>query len=198
MNNAQERRQLPLFTFLAAVAFVACLSPSVSAASEDDDPSARRDATLEWYGGDWTPEYRRYVLDVADQERRRHLAKAAKAGEGPTAAWVNLGPTRAQAVQNGAPIPGAQDSGRASSIVVHPNDPRTIYLATSGGGVWKTVDAGATWLPITETVGSLSVGSLEMDPLDPLTLYLGLGDPYYGFGIGVLKTTDGGATWSQP
>jgi len=64
--------------------------------------------------------------------------------------------------------------------------------------VWKSTNGGTTWAPITETLGSLSVGSLEMDPNNSNTLYLGLGDPFDGTGIGLVKSTDGGATWMAP
>ena len=87
------------------------------------------------------------------------------------------------------------------SIVPHPTDPNTLYVAFSGGGVWKTTSATAApygWTPLTETLGSLSVGSLAMDIANPNTLYLGLGDPFDGTGLGVYKTTDGGASWAGP
>src|SRR5258706_16231333 len=122
MGMTREGWEDRLVAFLVALLVAACIVPRHAAASEADDPSARRQAALEWYGQDWTPEYRRYVLDVADQERRRQLAKSARLKTGgavPT--WGNLGPTRAQAVQNDVPIPGAQDSGRVSSIVGHPS-----------------------------------------------------------------------------
>ncbi|MEO7323459.1 MAG: hypothetical protein ABIW82_01375 [Dokdonella sp.] len=162
----------------------------------------RREATRAWYEADWTPDYRRYILDVAARERRVNASRlpgglqlAPLSSTLPT--WVNLGPTRADFEFNGGPIPGI-DSGRLRSIVIDPSHPEIIYVATAEGGVWKTLNGGNSWRPMTETLGNLSLGSLAMDPFDSQTLYLGLGDPFDGFGIGFVKSTDGGETWSAP
>ncbi len=55
-----------------------------------------------------------------------------------------------------------------------------------------------TWLPKSETLGSLSTGSLAIDPNNSSVLYLGLGDPFDGSGIGLVKSIDGGNTWFAP
>ncbi len=83
---------------------------------------------------------------------------------------------------------------RVRTIIV---DGSTIYLATAGGGVWKRTDG--VWTPITETIGTLSCGSLAMDPANLNVLYLGLGDPLDGTstGLGMLKSVDGGANWRR-
>lgn len=88
-------------------------------------------------------------------------------------------------------------------------DPKIVYLATSGGGVFKSVDADLataadwTWTPLTGnglpasgSSGNLSVGALAMSPADPNVLYLGLGDAFDAEGRGLYRSTDGGATWT--
>src|SRR5207247_5862567 len=120
----------------------------------------------------------------------------ARIGLGP--GWLNIGPTKADYISNGPFTLLVTDSGRVRSFAPHPTDPNILYVAFSGGGVWKTVNGGATWTPLTEAVGSLSVGSLAMDPSNPNVLYLGLGDPFDGTGIGLVKSIDGGNTWSSP
>jgi photosystem II stability/assembly factor-like uncharacterized protein len=120
-------------------------------------------------------------------------ATASIAATGTT--WVNIGPTKANYAQNGSSNLNKTDAGRVRAIIVDPSAPSTLYAAFAGGGVWKSTDAGATWTPKSETLGSLSVGSLEMDPNNSQTLYLGLGDPFDGTGIGLVKSTDGGNTW---
>ena len=120
--------------------------------------------------------------------------KAALAGS----TWTNIGPTKANVLQNGGTTLNVTDSGRINAIVTDPANPSTIYLCDSGGGVWKTTDGGTTWAPKTEALGSLSCGHLAMDPNNSSVLYLGLGDPFDGTGIGLVKSTDGGATWSAP
>jgi photosystem II stability/assembly factor-like uncharacterized protein len=115
--------------------------------------------------------------------------------------WVNLGPTDARIQKNGSVYNGI-DSGRAATIRVDPRDKDVVYLATSWGGVWKTYNFSATqpqWSPITDTVGGLAVGAFDLDPNNPDTLYLGLGDPLDSSVAGgaVYKSTDGGGTWTM-
>ena len=123
--------------------------------------------------------------------------------------WIELGPT---AVPNGQTYGGPRVlvSGRVTEIVQHPTDPLIIYVASSRGGVWKTVDGGVTWTPMSDNTASLAIGALAVSPSSPDTLYAGTGEGdiyYYRLvfplssinaayeGVGVLKSTDGGVTW---
>ncbi len=174
-----------------------------------DKPTARREAHLRWFG-EWSPEFRSHMLGLAEQERGRYRhmipggGTPALRGEVPSVemaaaaasgTWVNLGPTKADVIQNGGSSLAKTDSGRPRAILVDPNNAQVIYVCTAGGGVWKTTNGGTNWTPITEALGSLSSGYLAMDPVDSNVLYLGLGDPFDGTGIGLVKSTDGGATW---
>ena len=186
---------------------------------DSDDATLRRQAMYEWYTDDYShhgepgfanhkpmyfaPEYARFINGVARQERQRYAPlmpgskTAAHLPNGTLASsWTNIGPDRANFAQNGGTL-NVTDSGRANVILTDPNDANVIYIAFSGGGVWKSTDGGTTWAPKTETLGSLSVGTLEMDPSNSSILYLGLGDPFDGTGIGLVKSTDGGDTWSD-
>ncbi|HJW32601.1 MAG TPA: hypothetical protein VJ505_04465, partial [Holophagaceae bacterium] len=166
-----------------------------------DRADLRSQAMRQWWG-DWSPEFRKFLLDTAATERQSHARLMPKAG-GPemgvaaptTGTWSNIGPTQAAFETNGGTTLNVSDSGRPVSIVVDPTNASIIYLATSGGGVWKTTNGGTSWAPITETLGTLSMGFLAMDPSNSSTLYLGLGDAFDGTGIGIVKSTDGGATW---
>ncbi len=92
-------------------------------------------------------------------------------------------------------------AGRVTALAVDPTDPLTVYLGGAAGGLWRTSDGGTTWTPLTDVQASLSVGSITIDPSNHSTVYVGTGednfsgDSYYGAGI--LKTTDGGNTWSH-
>jgi photosystem II stability/assembly factor-like uncharacterized protein len=92
-------------------------------------------------------------------------------------------------------------SGRATDVIVDPSNANIVYLGTAGGGLWKSIDAGATWVPLTDTQASLAVGAIALDPNNPRTLYVGTGesnsslDSYYGAGL--LKSTNGGASWKR-
>jgi hypothetical protein len=167
---------------------------------ERDDPRARAKAMEEWRGKPSAAERWR-VLEEARKERDHYgtwqpefVQKFARV-DGTV--FVNVGPTRADLQHNGADY-FEIDSGRARQIVSHPSNPNILYMATSGGGVWKSYDQGAGWQPISDMLGSLSIGTLAMDPGSPEVLYLGLGDPFDVQQPGIVTSRDGGATWSAP
>ncbi|WP_303808221.1 sialidase family protein [Sandarakinorhabdus limnophila] len=95
----------------------------------------------------------------------------------------------------------AMPSGRIARFAVHPTDQRIIYAASASGGLWKTVNAGATWTPIFERQGSVSMGAVTLDPKDPNTVWLGTGEQNNVrsslYGDGVYRSKDGGATWEH-
>jgi photosystem II stability/assembly factor-like uncharacterized protein len=172
---------------------------------EGDDPTERLQAMREWYGADASR--RAPVLEAARRERDRYAVGESRAqafGMNALAAsgsaFLNLGPTRADFAVNGDKY-FEIDSGRARQIVAHPIDPDVLYLATSGGGVWKTYDARAStvhWEPLTDALGTTSVGTLAMDPSNPEILFLGFGDPFDVQQPGLVRSADGGGTWSAP
>src|SRR5438132_1320167 len=89
--------------------------------------------------------------------------------------------------------------GRMTSIVCHPEHPDRIWAGAAGGGVWQSNDACLTWRTVWSKQDSLNVGSLAIDPRNPEVIYCGTGEANlsadsYG-GVGIYKTTDGGATW---
>ncbi|MBL8299774.1 MAG: hypothetical protein JNN30_15665 [Rhodanobacteraceae bacterium] len=146
--------------------------------------------------------YARNLMAAAAREREinSRLMAGTKLGDiDPGELWSNLGPSRMSA--------GPMDSGRVTAIVTHPDNPDIVYVASGGGGVWRSNNAGDAWVALTDKLGSLGTGALAMDPNQPNRLYLGLGDPNrHGWqktlgtspGLGVLKSTDGGANWSAP
>lgn len=95
----------------------------------------------------------------------------------------------------------AVTSGRISDIAIHPDQPRTWYIGVASGGVWKTENAGTTWTPVFDNAGSYAIGSLAIDPTDPLTIWAGTGENNsqrsVGYGDGIYKSTDGGRTWKN-
>jgi len=143
------------------------------------------------------------VLDrVAQRESAKVIARRnIKAASVPATTWVNLGPTDAPQEVNFYTIHGV-DSGRPNSIVVDPRDGNVVYMAVSGGGVWKSFDflsaAGPTWAPTMDTLPNLAVGAFALDPDHPDTLYVANGDFVDTSGDTVLKSADGGGTWSAP
>jgi photosystem II stability/assembly factor-like uncharacterized protein len=90
--------------------------------------------------------------------------------------------------------------GRIRSLVIHPTTPTTMFAGGVDGGIWKTTDGGVSWFPINDFLANLAVSSIVFRPGDPTTMYAGTGEGFYnGDGIrgaGILKSTDGGNTWS--
>jgi len=114
--------------------------------------------------------------------------------------WTFIGPQPIAAGQTTAGSVRGPVSGRVTSLAVHPTQPDIVFAAGAQGGVWKSIDAGATFTPLTDHLPSLAMGSIALAPSDPDIIYIGTGeahssiDSYYG--AGVFKSTDGGTSWS--
>src|SRR5262245_35646744 len=93
--------------------------------------------------------------------------------------------------------------GRTRALVFHPDfaSNQTLYAGGVAGGVWRSTDAGGSWMPIGDAMANLAVSALVLSPGDPSTIYAGTGEGFHNFdavrGNGIFKTTDGGGTWSQ-
>ena len=88
--------------------------------------------------------------------------------------------------------------GRINCIAFHPVNSDTIWVGAPAGGLWKSTNGGQTWSTNTDHLPNLGVSSIAIDPLHPDTMYIATGDRDGGdtFSFGVLKSTDGGQTWS--
>jgi len=120
--------------------------------------------------------------------------------------WQAIGP---------APISGGQTptnnairspvAGRVTSIAIDDTD-GAVFIGGAQGGVWRTLNNGATWTPLTDYLGSLAVGAITIDrhahAPNQATMYLGTGEGNFSgdsyFGIGVYKSTNSGRTWAGP
>ena len=75
--------------------------------------------------------------------------------------YRNVGPTR---------------GGRATAVAGIPGQPFTFFFGSTGGGVWKTDDAGTTWDNISDgQIEAGSIGAITVAPSDPNTIYVGTG-----------------------
>src|SRR6187549_5466 len=95
---------------------------------------------------------------------------------------------------------GPSRGGRVTTVTGVPSQPRTFYMGVASGGVFKTTDGGANWVPITDGKVPLgSTGSIAVAESDPKIIYLGTGSDgvrsNVSTGRGVYKTADGGDTW---
>ena len=112
--------------------------------------------------------------------------RGAGPAEGPTT-WRNIGPDR---------------GGRSLTVAGSSARPNEYYFGAVGGGVWKTVDGGTTWKPVTDgKIHSSSVGAIAVSPSNPDVVYVGMGETELRGNVmqgdGVYKTTDGGKTWAH-
>ena len=143
------------------------------------------------------------------------LQSHAQQVSGLNAAWQPVGPAQVASIAYG------NVTGRVTSIAIDPSDAsgNTVYLGTTGGGVWKSVNAagtaaGVTFTPLTDTlpvfsanagspiIPSLSIGAVSVQPGagGPGVVLAGTGDPNDAtdsfYGNGILRSTDGGITWT--
>lgn len=84
-------------------------------------------------------------------------------------------------------------TGRVDGMALAPGG--VIYLATAGGGVWKSTDGGRSFTSQDAHLPFLSIGAIAVDPSRPNVVYAGTGTDAQVSGIGILRSTDGGRTW---
>ena len=109
--------------------------------------------------------------------------------------WQEVGPV--QLPSNGTGQPNGL--GRINAIGFHPTDANTFYAGAPAGGLWKTTDGGSTWSSNTDHLATLGVSAIVVDHTNPSVVYFGSGDRDASDapGLGVYKSTDAGATWTQ-
>jgi photosystem II stability/assembly factor-like uncharacterized protein len=92
-------------------------------------------------------------------------------------------------------------SGRIADIEIHPDDPATWFVGVGSGGVWRTENAGTTWTPIFDDQTVYSIGDLALDPSNPHTVWVGTGENvggrHTGYGNGIYRSRDDGASWEH-
>lgn len=98
--------------------------------------------------------------------------------------WTELGPWGWNRTSGWNP-----GTGRLSAIAVLPSDEQVIYVGSPGGGLWKTINGGANWQPLTDNNSTwMSIFAITIDPTNSNTIYVGTS------GSGILKSTNAGAT----
>jgi autotransporter-associated beta strand protein len=117
-------------------------------------------------------------------------------GPNPPLQWFNVGPAPEL---NGQTAGNGNVSGRVTGMAVDPTDPNTIYIATAGGGAWKTINGGQTWLPLFDSAYAMYGGAIAVAPSDPRVIYFGTGETDNSLdsfaGTGVYRSNDSGHSW---
>lgn len=142
--------------------------------------------------------YGSYLLNPVYAARAAALSNAPRASSNamPVTAWREVGPFGFQTSGFYGSSPNV-DGGRIKAIAIHPTNPSIVYAGSASGGVWRSTNGGATWSPRTDAQCSLNTGAIAIDPVDPTIVYVGTGEPPASNGCGLLRSFDGGDTWTE-
>ncbi len=92
-------------------------------------------------------------------------------------------------------------SGRVGAIDAVDADPDIIYVGAATGGLWKSVDGGVTWKPLTDSLPAASIGAIAIYQPTPDVVWIGTGERNRrnsaGVGTGVYRSLDAGKTWAR-
>ncbi len=170
------------------------------AVAQDDRAEVRSLAPLpslsEVVGGGETGEAARVDTEsLAYAYIRAGQSTGIPTGTGPQ--WRSLGPTT---IPNGQTYGTSRVnvSGRVAAVAVDPHNPAHVLCGAAAGGVWESFDRGGSWAPRTDFAPSLSVGAIAFDAKTAGVVYCGTGEGnfYWSLGAGLLKSVDGGTTWT--
>ncbi|HKP31852.1 MAG TPA: hypothetical protein VJT83_03975, partial [Chitinophagaceae bacterium] len=143
----------------------------------------------------------RYMNGLVDPER----LSGAYGGNGTSGLtifngnWMSIGPDN-------------NIGGRILSIAIDPSNGNNLFVGTASGGIWKSVNGGSSWTYVRTGYPVAGVATIAYDPSNSNILYAGTGEVYRAdtsnigfnvwkargtYGVGILKSTDRGVTWSQ-
>lgn len=168
------------------------------------EQSERRFSGAEWALLQWNA-FRAYPeekIPVKKWERAyEELQHSLQYRSLPAAEWEAIGPKNI--------------GGRTLCLAFHPTNPDILYMGSAGGGLWKSESAGSgvnAWEIVETGFPILGVPVIAINPQNPSEMYIGTGEVYNyeaaapgvvnritrgTYGIGILKTTDGGQSWSK-
>jgi photosystem II stability/assembly factor-like uncharacterized protein len=142
---------------------------------------------------DWDKYFEAYKQAQADWKRETSRGYKSTAPR-PLSNWRNIGVTGTTAT--------AFSAGCTVAIAFDPTNADIMYVGAQGGGVWKSMDHGASWVPLTDyALPNMTVASVAVDPHSPSTVWVGTGEcnagePNYG-GSGLWRSKNGGADWEK-
>jgi len=135
--------------------------------------------------------------EIKKKTQNQHATRLTSASN-----WTQLGYS-----QNGSRI-----GGRIVCMAIDPNNTNNLWVGSASGGIWRSTNAGTSWAPVETGLPVLGVSAILVDPSNSNIIYAGTGEVYHTevgvmgynvwktrgtYGIGVIKSTDGGTTWSQ-
>src|SRR5688572_947912 len=138
---------------------------------------------------------------MAYEHSKNNMRDLSSVTDNSPSQWTSIGPNNV--------------GGRSLCIEFSPTDTATLYIGSASGGLWKSVTGGLganAWTYIETGFPSLAVSSIAIDSANPNIMYIGTGENYgyqYSlngldvrvtrgmYGIGILKTTNGGLNWTK-
>ena len=181
-----------IYAIFLALIVVSILTIWTPWSSKEDGYPAEREEDKGEKPHDWFYMQRAYPQRLINEEAhqmayRQALDMARQYANRDNGVWVPKGPTNI--------------GGRVTGIALHPSNGNIIYAGAADGGVLKSIDGGINWTMLTDDFVTLSVGDVAIDPNNPSTVYVGLGEANLAGdnydGDGVYRTTDGGITWTN-
>lgn len=169
------------------------------ASGETESPSEAGAAFQAWSMARSFPDGKFYTEKYVEALAQMRLNAQLRGGADPE--WTALGPKNI--------------GGRTLCMAVNPLDTNELWLGSASGGIWKSTTAGngaEAWQRVETGFPVLGVSSIALDPVHPNVIYAGTGEVYNvensspnvairvtrgTYGIGILKSTDGGATWTK-
>ncbi len=176
-------------------------NPSVDEAENREEGGYQQFRRWQWFAKQrMYPSGNMFDPEILYKESRRYQQSAALfRTNSRTANWEFIGPAVVPASGGGA--------GRINVIRIQPNNSNVLYVGAACGGVWKSIDAGATWSSSFDFSPAISVADIAINPRNTDTVYAATGDGYgyevtdgfWGgvYSAGVLMSANGGATWQQ-
>lgn len=126
------------------------------------------------------------ALPVLSQKNKTEIPTTIDSVYLSSLTWRNIGPFR---------------GGRSCAVTGVPNKPNLFYFGSTGGGIWRTTDAGNTWENISDGFFGGSIGAIAVSASDNNVIYAGQGEKTVrgnvSSGFGIWKTVDGGCTWEH-
>ncbi len=148
---------------------------------------------------EWRSQQRSHIMSPdkvlkARETMKAKVAKAKNLKDGGLNKWTELNPNN--------------EGGRVRAIAVHPTDPDILFAGGASGGIWKSINQGASWVSLNDFLPSPSITSIIIHPTHPDTMYVSTGEGITGGagltgtnlagstpGAGIFRTFDGGNNW---
>jgi hypothetical protein len=177
------KKQLLFSAFLFSITISSLVAQTTRIPKEDGNQKKRQEWLVKRKHDPavGNPENSRWEAYQQSQTRLMETSRA------PVASWQCLGPVN--------------QGGRVISHAFDPFNSQILWAGSASGGLWKTNDGGSTWNAMTDQIPNLAVGAVAIHPQNSAVMLLGTGEgyilsPWFQYGIGVLRSTDGGITWN--